>query len=119
VAGVPATASPLDAVELTLAAVAATFRDRREFARRRQLVIAASAELRERELVKLATVASSLADTFRERGVAEPAAGIAAETAVAVFRNAFERWVAPNEQRTLPELIRESLEALQEMAAAR
>ena len=116
-AGTPASAAPLEAIGLTLEAVGATFRDRREFARRRQLVIAANAELRERELVKLASVAAALADALRDRGVPEPAASITAETAVAVFRNAFERWVAAPDQRELPELIRESLGALQAVAA--
>jgi AcrR family transcriptional regulator len=116
-AGAPASAAPLQAVAMTLEAVGAAFRDRREFARRRQLVIAANAELQERELVKLASVAATLADALRERGVAEPAASITAETAIAVFRNAFERWVAAADHRDLPELIRESLEALQAVTA--
>jgi AcrR family transcriptional regulator len=118
-AGVPAAAPPLAAIAETLEAVADSFRDRRDFARRRQPVIAANAELQERELVKLASVAAALADTLRERGVAEPAASVTAETAVAIFRNAFERWVAATEERDLPELIRESLESLQAVTAGR
>ncbi|MDQ3631125.1 MAG: TetR/AcrR family transcriptional regulator [Actinomycetota bacterium] len=116
-AGAPASAAPLEAIAMTLETVGVAFRDRRESARRRQIVIAANAELQERELVKLASVAAALADTLRERGVAEPAASITAETAVAVFRNAFERWVATADQRDLPERIRESLEALKEVTA--
>ena len=116
-AGTPASAAPLEAIGLTLEAVGASFRDRREFARRRQLVIAANAELQERELVKLASVAAALADTLRERGVAEPAASVAADTTVAIFRNAFERWVAAADQRDLPDVIRESLGALQAVTA--
>jgi len=116
-AGAPASAAPLEAVAATLETVGAAFRDRREFARRRQLVIAANAELQERELVKLASVAAALADTLRERGVAEPAASITAATAIAVFRNAFERWVAAADQRDLPQHIRESLTALQAVTA--
>ncbi len=116
-AGAPASAAPLEAIAMTLETVGVAFRDRRESARRRQIVIAANAELQERELVKLASVAAALADTLRERGVAEPAASITAETAVAVFRNAFERWVATADQRDLPERIRESLKALKEVTA--
>lgn len=116
-AGTPASAEPLEAIAVTLQTVGAAFRDRRESARRRQLVIAANAELQERELVKLASVAAALADTLRERGVAEPAASITADTAIAVFRNAFERWVAAADQRDLPEHLRESLEALQGVTA--
>jgi AcrR family transcriptional regulator len=118
-AGAPASAAPLEAIALTLETVGAAFRDRREFARRRQLVIAANAELQERELVKLASVAAALADGLRERGVGEPGASLTAETAIAVFRNAFDRWVAAADHRDLPELIRESLDALRAVAAGR
>jgi AcrR family transcriptional regulator len=116
-ADAPASAAPLEAIALTLEAVGAAFSDRREVARQRQLVIAASAELQERELVKLASIAAALAGTLRERGVAEPTASITAETATAVFRIAFERWVGAGDRRELPELIRESLEALRAVTA--
>ena len=114
-AGAPASAPPLEAVALTLESVAGWFHDRREFARRRQAVIAANAELHERELVKLASVAAALAAALRERGVEDPQAGVLAETAVAIFRVAFERWVAS--ERDLTELIHESVEALRAVAA--
>ena len=116
-ARVPASTPPLAAVALTLETVGAAFHDRHDFARRRQLVIAANAELQERELVKLASVAAALADALRERGVGEPTASITAETAIAVFRIAFERWVATPDAGDLPQLIRESLDALQAVTA--
>jgi AcrR family transcriptional regulator len=118
-AAAPPSATPMESIAVTLEAVGDAFRDRREFARRRQPVIAANAELQERELVKLASVAATLAGKLRERGVAEPAASITAETAIAIFRNAFERWVAATDERDLPELIRESLDALRAVAAGR
>ncbi len=40
--------------------------------RRRQAIIAAHPELRERELIKLAVVAAAVADALRGRGVGEP-----------------------------------------------
>ena len=115
-AGAPASAPPLEAVALTLESVAGWFHDRRDFARRRQAVIVANAELQERELVKLASVAAALAAALRERGVEEPQASVLAETGVAVFRVAFERWVASD--RDLTELVRESLDALRAVAVA-
>lgn len=118
-AGAPTDLAPMEAIAVTLEAVAAFFRDRREFARRRQLVITANAELQERELVKLASVAAALAATLRERGIAEPAASVTADTAIAVFRNAFERWVATTDEQDLSELIRESLHALRTVTAGR
>ena len=46
--------------------------ERREYARRRQAVIAANAELQERELIKLASLSAALADALRRRGVDGP-----------------------------------------------
>jgi AcrR family transcriptional regulator len=117
-AAAPASAGPLDAIAETLDAVGAWFHGRHEHSRRRQLVITANAELHERELVKLASVAAVLAGALRDRGVAEPAASVTAETAIAVFRNAFERWVAADGQRELTEFLHESLDALRTVTAA-
>jgi AcrR family transcriptional regulator len=117
VAGAPETAVPLDALSAGLDAVAEVFADRREFARRRHAVITANAELRERELIKLASMAAALAGTLRGRGVAEPTASLAAEAGVAVFKVAFERWIAPGEERPMRQLIRESLTELKTVAS--
>jgi AcrR family transcriptional regulator len=117
-AAAPASTPPLEAVAVALEAGGAFLRDRRDFARRRQAVVTANAELQERELVKHATVAGALAGALRARGVAEPAASVTADTAIAVFRNAFERWVAAGEERELTELLRESLDALRAVTAA-
>jgi AcrR family transcriptional regulator len=111
------TATPIEAVTTSLEAVAPFVHDRHEHARRRHAVITANEELLERELVKLASVAAALAAALRERGVDEPAASVTAETAIAVFRTAFERWVAGDGDRELTELVRESLDALRAIAA--
>src|SRR5580693_3174881 len=58
VASAPRSAAPIDAVAAALGAAGAVLEGRRAFARQRQAVIAANAELRERELIKLATLAS-------------------------------------------------------------
>jgi AcrR family transcriptional regulator len=116
VAREPRSAAPLDAVAAGLAAVAAVLGERRAFARQRQGIIAANAELRERELIKLGSWAAALADTLHERGVAEPAASVAGEVAMAVFRIAFERWVSKTERRGLADLIGESFDELRELA---
>jgi AcrR family transcriptional regulator len=70
------------------------FEERGEFARQRQAVIASNAELQEREVVKLATLAAAVAGALRDRGVTEPAASLAGEAGIAVFKVAFERWVS-------------------------
>ncbi len=83
----------------------------------RQAVIMASDELRERELIKLATLSAALADALVQRGVAGPAATLTAEAGIAVFRVAFERWVETSNERDLPQLIRSSFDELKAVTA--
>src|SRR5215467_3013074 len=108
----PSSVAPLDAVAAALAAAGARLQERRDYARQRQIVIAANAELRERELIKLASLAVALADAMRRRGVTDPAASLTAEAGIAVFKVAFERWINATSQQDLPHLIRESLDEL-------
>ncbi len=115
----PVDASPIEAVAAGLEAIAAGLEQRGEFARRRHAIIAASPELQERELIKLASLATALAGALRERGVEEPAASLAAEAGIAVFRIAFERWVTDRGGPSLAERMQESLEQLTAVTAAR
>jgi hypothetical protein len=69
-------ASPIDAITNALEATGQLFEDRRDSARQRQRVIQANTELRERELIKLASLAS--ADALRRRGVSDPVAKLTA-----------------------------------------
>lgn len=113
----PDSAAPIDAVAVALESVGALFQERREGSRQRQAVIAASTELRERELIKLASLASALADALRRRGATDPAATLAAEAGIAVFRVAFERWVDESNQQHLSQLMRGSLDELKAVTA--
>jgi AcrR family transcriptional regulator len=112
VANAPATASPLDAAVSALEAAGALLEERRDYARQRHAIIAASAELRERELIKLATLSGAIAAALRARGVLEPSASLTGEVAITVFKVGFARWVAPSEDRTLSQLMRSSLDDL-------
>ena len=112
VADAPESLAPIDAVARALETTEAVFSERRDFARRRQGIIAANAELQERELIKLASLSAALADTLRRRGVKEPAASLTAEAGIAVFKVAFERWTHETNQQDLSRLIRESLDEL-------
>ena len=114
----PGSLSPVDAAGAGIEAIAAVLQERRPYARQRQAIIAASAELRERELIKLASLSAALADTLRERGVGDPAATLTAEIAVAIFRTAFERWIDEGNDRQFPQLVRESFEQLKALTAA-
>jgi AcrR family transcriptional regulator len=119
VAGAPAAASPIDAVTVALEAAGALLQERRERARLRQAVIVANAELRERELIKLATLAGVLAAALRDRGVSDRAAMLTAEAGIAVFKVAFERWIDESEPRDLPQVIRASMDELKAVTAGR
>jgi AcrR family transcriptional regulator len=117
VAGAPIDATPLDAVTTALEAAGALLQERGSWAQRRQSVIAANDELRERELIKLAALGSALAEALRRRGVKEPAASLTAEVGIAAFRVAFETWVQQPGKRNLPRLIRDSLDQLKAVTA--
>jgi AcrR family transcriptional regulator len=112
VTAAPDSVAPIDAVAAALAAAGTLLEARRDAARQRQAVIMANTELRERELIKLATLAAAMAEALRGRGVASPAASLTAEAGIAVFKVAFERWVDATNRRDLPRLIRESLAEL-------
>ena len=117
VVGAPHSVAPLDAVAAALESAGALLQERREYSRRRQAVIDANAGLQERELIKLASLASALADALRRRGVADPAASLTAEAGIAIFKIAFERWVKETGPADLPQLIRESLGELKAVTA--
>jgi AcrR family transcriptional regulator len=117
-ADVPDTATPIEAAATALEATGAMFAERREFALQRHAIVAANPELRERELIKLANVASALAEALRGRGVPDTAASLTAEVAITVFRVAFEHWVVDADQRDLTWHIRESLGELKAVTSA-
>jgi AcrR family transcriptional regulator len=118
VAAAPASAPPLDAIAAALDAVAASFEARRDFSRQRHALIRAHAELRERELIKLASVGSAMAEALRRRGVKEPSASLAAKAGIAVLEIAFDRWADDTKKcKTLLQHLRESLGVLEAVAA--
>jgi AcrR family transcriptional regulator len=117
IADAPESATPIDAVAAALLAAAPVFRDRHDLARQRQAVIAANPGLQERELLKRASLASAMADALRERGVADPAASLAAEAGVIAFKTAFARWVSEPSQQDLARLIQESLDQLRALTS--
>jgi AcrR family transcriptional regulator len=116
VAASPGTA-PIDAVTGALEATAPQFEERRDFARRRQNLIAGHTELKERELIKLASLATAIGAALRERGVPDQTASLAAEAGIAVFKSAFERWLDDDRERDLAHHVRESLGELRTVAS--
>jgi AcrR family transcriptional regulator len=118
VADAPAPATAMDAAVAAFEAAGAMLQEDPERARLRDAIVSANADLRERELIKLAGLADAVAGALRERGVPEPAASLAAETGVAVFKPAFARWVRGPGQ-DLPEIIRASVAELRGVLADR
>jgi AcrR family transcriptional regulator len=114
----PATASPMDAVAAALDAAAAVLGGNHAYSRRRQTVIAANADLRERELIKMEALAAALADALRRRSVADPDARLAAEAGIAVFRVAFDRWVSERKVSDLSDIMRATLDQLRSITAS-
>jgi AcrR family transcriptional regulator len=117
VADAPSDARPIEMIGAVLETAADLFAERLEHARSRQLIIDAHPDLQERELIKLASLAASLAEAMRQRGVADTPARLAAETGVAVFKVAFDRWIDGNNAAPFSEIIRDSLAELKSVAA--
>jgi AcrR family transcriptional regulator len=119
VASAPQSCPPIVAVASAFEATGAFFDDRRTGAQLRQAVINANPELQERELIKLASMASALAQALRERGVHEPTATLASEAGVVAFRVAFDNWVQPMNTRDLADVIRQAFSQLVDVTSAK
>jgi AcrR family transcriptional regulator len=119
VAAAPAGVPPIELAAAGVRAAGAVIQEGGELPRQRAAIVAASAELQERELIKLATLSTTLAEQLRRRGVDEPAASLAAEATLAAFKTGFQRWLDEEPARDLPRLIDESLDELRAVAAGR
>jgi AcrR family transcriptional regulator len=114
----PADASPIEIVACALRSAAAFFPDdRRSHSRIRQSVIDQNPALQERERHKLASLATTLAEALRARGVDELAAALAAQAGVTVFGIAFIQWIREDEQRSLADIATEVLGELLTLTA--
>ncbi|GAB3605546.1 TetR family transcriptional regulator [Conyzicola nivalis] len=103
--GAPQGARPMEIMAAAVATASEFFTvDRQPYSRTRQSVIMANPELHERELLKLASLAATLATALRERGVKQTAATLAAEMGVTVYRVSFELWIADGETRPMAEI---------------
>jgi AcrR family transcriptional regulator len=114
----PGSTAPLDLVAAALRGAGAYFTPAmKEFATRRQAVIEAEPSLRERELLKLGSLADALADALVAQGVPADRATLAAEAGVSVFRVAFGRWIASRGEGPLQEHLDRALDELRSLAA--
>jgi AcrR family transcriptional regulator len=115
VTAAPASAPPLEAVGAALEACGEVFTDL-DHSRTRQLIIDSDPSLRERELIKRDRLSAAIVDALRARGIAEPAASLAAQMGVGVFHVAFTSWLAPGNTRSYAELARDLLDELRTVA---
>ena len=109
----PGQLAPLATVEFALLQAAGEFFDgSQEFAKRRQAIIASNPELQERELIKLASLSSALAQALARRHVSDPTATLAAELGIVVFKTAFVEWVNDSCGKSLSQLIHDDMAQL-------
>lgn len=87
-----------------------------DFSRRRSAVIAANPSLQERELLKLASLATTCGEALRARGVPEPAASLAGQAAVGAFHVGFAQWMAGPPDATLTSHVEQALAMLPTLA---
>jgi len=107
---------PLATVVAAVASAGPIFEERREFSRLRAAAIAADTSLMERELLKLATLATAAAEALRATGVPEPAASLAAQSGITVFRVGFERWIADDSGGSLAQHLHDALAELKALS---
>lgn len=115
----PAGPTPLTTVAAALDAASDHFRpERREAMHRRHTVIAGNEELRERELLKRATMSETIAEALRERGCAHRAARLAAELGTLAFHAAFDRWITAPDHPDFRDALRDEFAELPAALAA-
>lgn len=114
----PASATTLEAVTAGVRAAGSAF-PARELVRRRQALILANPELQERELIKLASLATSLGEALRRRGVPDTAAELGAETGLAVLRIAVTRWIEDPAERPWEDHVSEAMDQLRRLTNER
>jgi AcrR family transcriptional regulator len=115
----PRDASPFEVIASALHMAATFFPDeRRAYARLRQSVIEQNPALRERELHKLAGLATTVAEALRARGIGEPAATLAAQSGATVFGIAFAQWISEGEERSLDDIAGGVLDELRNLTGA-
>ncbi|MFD5648979.1 TetR/AcrR family transcriptional regulator [Streptomyces sp. NPDC127039] len=121
IASAPPAAWPLDAVADALDALGRTFFtvDRREFSRRRQAVLNANMELREREALKRIDLTTAAIEALNRRGVPIMTARVAARLGMLVWEIAYDQWIDTGNNKGFGSLARQVLAEVRAAGAAR
>ncbi|MBS0409497.1 MAG: TetR family transcriptional regulator [Proteobacteria bacterium] len=88
----PADLGPMDALRLAFCSVEPVLVANRSFSEPRHALIARTPALQERVLTKTAGLVDGLAQALRRRGLAQPAAALAAQVGMAAFSHAIQAW---------------------------
>jgi len=97
----------------------AELQSRRDFSyvRARYAIVTEHAEVQERELIKLASLAAAITKALLARGVTQPAASLVAEAGIAAFKIGFDRWVNAQKPGELATHIRAAVDVLKIVTA--
>ena len=117
IAAAPAPASPLGLIGVALDAAGVRFEQVREFTGLRHRIIASSPELRERELIKAASMAAGMARALRARGFDDATATLAAHTGATILHLAYEEWVGDLDRASFQQVASDVLARLRAIAA--
>jgi AcrR family transcriptional regulator len=115
IAAAPASATPLQAVCEGLRRAAGAFRP--EISAQVAAVVATSAELQARAALKQVGMTAAMAEALGRRGVAEPAARLAAEIGGLALKEGFAAWIAAETTQDLGELMCAELDRLRTTVA--
>jgi AcrR family transcriptional regulator len=114
----PADATPLEAVAAGLERVSSAMGQmNRDLGPRMKAAVAASAELRERDALKIVGLAASMAEALIARGVPEVTSQLAAELGVLAFKRGYTQW-SIDDRDSEHALAHYALAALDELRAA-
>jgi len=84
---------PIETVIDGLSMAASHFPAKTPLSVKRSAIIAANGELRERELQKLASLATVISDSLRQAGIDASKAEVAAEIGTLIFKLGYQRWI--------------------------
>jgi AcrR family transcriptional regulator len=117
-AAAPQSAGALEVIAVGLQTIAETkFDGRRDYLRAHQAVIDSDAGLRERGLRKMSILTEAIGRGFRDRGLDDLGATLAAHTAVTVLSVALDRWLGAADETSLSIHVSDTLAALQSLNA--
>lgn len=108
----PAGMAALDVVTVALGRAGAGLTEWGEPVRLRQRVVSSSAELRERELIKMDALATAMGGALHERGAEHLTADVVAQVGVVAYRTAFQQWADADEPQDFRAILDEVLQRI-------